>query len=327
MERRLIPPGLLFGLGLLGAACGTAISKDELPADPIAFVRQEPSKGLIGLDEFRAALRIPNPDEPQTLRARRTTSVALLSLREGGEPTPIPDLGEGAFAFDWHPDGFRLLVGRADTVRRQIELSVWNRITGAFDRVQPPISAGPASISDGPLRVAAIGRLESGGQPGVLGVVVYLERLGLRPLAGATPGQDPDISPDGRRVVFVRPSGAKSRDGTILLATLGDEGEPRALGRGTRPRFSRDGNWIAFERRRDQSSDVWIMRANGSAKRAMTDTAAFDEEFPAISPDGRYVVYATARTERDESQLYLVRVGDGREMQITRTGQNSRPVW
>ncbi len=318
-----LAPALLLGL----CGCGASIALDTLPGEPIAFVRQEPAKGLIGLDEFKAALRIPNPEEPETLRARRTTSVAVLSIRAGGEPRPVPDLGEGAFAFDWHPDGVRLLVGRADPVRRQMELVVWNRVTGAFDRVQPALSAGAAALGDGPVRVAAVNRFESPEHVATFGVVLFLDQIGVRPLPGGTPGRDPDVAPDGRTVVFVRPAGAKSREGTLLLARLGEEGEPRALGRGERPRFSRDGNWIAFERHNNQSSDVWIMRADGGAKRALTDSAAFDEEFPAPSADGRFVVYAAARSEQDDSQLYVVRVADGQEMQVTRSGQNSRPVW
>jgi hypothetical protein len=318
--------GLALCLCALGQGCGGSIPPEALPRDPIAFVRQEPSKGLIGLEEFKAALRFPNPDDPETLRARRTTSVALLSLPDG-DPRPVPDLGEGTFAFDWAPDGFRLLVGRADPVRRQIELLVWNRGTGAFDRVQPALSSGAASIGDGPIRVAAVARVESPEHGASFGIVLYLEQLGIRPLPGGAPGQDPDVAPDGRTLVFVRPTGTKSREGTLMLARIASGEEPRALGRGERPRFSRDGNWIAFERRANQSSDVWIMRADGGAKRALTDTGAFDEEFPSPSPDGRFVVFAAARSDRDDSQLYVVRVADQSEVQITRTGQNSRPVW
>ena len=69
------------------------------------------------------------------------------------------------------------------------------------------------------------------------------------------------------------------------------------------------------------------MRADGTARRAITDSALRDEEYPGVSPDGEYVVYAAASGERGESQLYLTRLRDRREMQLTNRGQNTRPVW
>jgi TolB protein len=127
-------------------------------------------------------------------------------------------------------------------------------------------------------------------------------------------------------VLFVRPPQGSGGEGLILLADSGTP-EPRPLGRGAQPRFSRDGRWIAFTRRRGQNSDVWLMRADGSARRAITDSALHDEEYPSLSPDGAYVVYASARGARGESQLFLTRLRDRREIQLTSRGQNTRPVW
>ena len=68
------------------------------------------------------------------------------------------------------------------------------------------------------------------------------------------------------------------------------------------------------------------MRADGTGKRALTDTV-YDEEFPAVSPDGSFVVFASVRPPGEESQLFIVRASDRREKQLTQTGQNSRPIW
>jgi Tol biopolymer transport system component len=73
------------------------------------------------------------------------------------------------------------------------------------------------------------------------------------------------------------------------------------------------------------NADVWMMRSDGTAKRPLV-TSGFDDEFPALSPDGRFVVYASVR-ERGVSQLYMTRLEDGVEVQLTKTGQNGRPVW
>jgi Tol biopolymer transport system component len=149
---------------------------------------------------------------------------------------------------------------------------------------------------------------------------------GVVELAAARGGLDPDVSRDGRSVLFVHPPQRSGGEGVILLAESA-AGEPRPLGRGAQPRFSRDGRWIAFTRRRGDSSDVWLMRADGSARRAITDSALYDEEYPGLSPDGAWVVYTSARGARGESQLFVTRVRDRRETQLTHRGQNTRPVW
>ena len=144
-------------------------------------------------------------------------------------------------------------------------------------------------------------------------------------LRDGTPARNPHLAPDGLTLVFERPSPGLNRDGILLLSRLGRESGV-ALGRGSSPRFSQDGKWITFLRRRDGQADVWIMRADGTGKRALTNTS-YDEEFPSASPRGRYVVYASVRPPKDEVQLYIVRVRDGREIQLTQAGQNSRPLW
>jgi TolB protein len=159
----------------------------------------------------------------------------------------------------------------------------------------------------------------------VPGIEVQIEHRGLFALKGGAPGRSPDIASDGRSVLFERPAGGAQRDGIVLLGGFDSE-EPRALGRGSAPRFSRDGKWITFLRRRDGQTDVWLMRADGSGKRQLTNSS-FDEEYPSVSPDGAHVVFASVRPPSSQSQIYLLRVQDGKQMQLTQAGQNSRPLW
>jgi Tol biopolymer transport system component len=69
------------------------------------------------------------------------------------------------------------------------------------------------------------------------------------------------------------------------------------------------------------------MRADGRARRALTESALHDEEHPCLSPDGAWVVYASARGAREELQLYATRLADRRERQLTLRGHNTWPVW
>ena len=315
--------GLLVVLSLV-SACGGSFPAEEVPGDPIAFVRQEAAKGISGLDEFREALRIPNPEDPRTLKARRTTTLSLLYVPTG-EIREVPGMRAGALPLDWSPDGFLLLVGQWDRGIGRYRLSSWNRVTGAHDRVRTELTSGGASIGPGPIRLAQVGRVQALGLNSPVGVRLWVTREGLVDLPGGAPGREPDISPDGRTVLFERPSAGLRRDGTILLARLGEE-RHKALGRGSLPRYSRDGKWITFLRRRDGQTDVWLMRADGSGKRALTNTS-FDEEYPAVSPAGRFVAFASVRPPKQESQIFLVRVADGSEIQLTQSGQNGRPRW
>jgi Tol biopolymer transport system component len=319
----LLRVGLLIALVVALAGCRAGFPADELPDDPIAFMRQEAKKGISGLDEFREALRIENPDEPSTLRARRTTTLSLLDPKSG-KVTPVPGIAPGVMPFDWSSDGSKLLFGRYDRGVRAYHLSTWHRYTGALDAVNPRRSYGTASISRGPIRVAGVDRIATD-RVRALGITLNLEGRGIVNIEGGAPGGFPNISPDGRSVVFERPSRSPFRDATLLLWRVGG-GPPRPLTRGQSARFSRDGQWITFTRRRDGQKDVWLMRADGTGKRALTDTV-YDEEFPAVSPDGSFVVFASVRPPGKESQLFIVRASDRREKQLTQTGQNSRPIW
>jgi tricorn protease-like protein len=298
---------------------------DDVPTQPIAFVRAQVSEGLMRLDDFKQALRIAQLDKQQKQQAKikRRTVVALITVPTR-EVRVVQEIAEGALPLDWTGDGYVLLVGERRYGRGQIALSLWNRQTGSFDRVRPSQSAGLASFSRGAIRLANVEQLrETGKRPGV---VMHVRGRGRVEVVGAEDGNEPHISPDGRHVVFTRIPRRSSRSPMIFVATLGER-EVRPLGRGRQPRFSQDGRWISFSRDRDGQRDIWLMRSNGTAKRAIT-SSNYDEDAPAVSEDGRYVVYGSVRgNQLDQSQLFLTRVSDLHEIQITHSGQNARPIW
>ena len=308
-------------LAAAGVACG-GFTVEEVPDRPIAFVRAQVSDGLISIEDFRHALRIANFDDPKTLKRRRTTRVALITVptREG---RMSHEISEGSLPLDWTLDGIQLLIGERTRGRSTLALSVWNRHTGAFDRVRPSRSVGLAAMGRGAIRLVTIGMIRQGARPGVL---LHVRGRGTEEVAGGENGNEPDLSPDGLHVVFTRMPRRASRDPMMFLATLGETGV-KPMGRGRQPRFSGDGRWIVFSRARHGNRDIWLMRSNGTAKRAITDSS-YDEDAPAVSRDGRYVVYGSVRgNQLDQSQLFLTRVEDLYEIQLTRSGQNGRPIW
>ena len=305
-------------------SCATGFPPEELPEDPIAFMRQEAAAGISDVEEFIGAVRVPNPEDKSSLKPRRTTTLSLLDLRSG-ETSAVPGVQPGVLPMDWSADGFKLLTGRFEPSISAFQLSVWNRVTGSHDPVHPQQSMGLAGLGQGPIRSVGIARVAMPGGGSQMGIQITLDHRGTHPLPGGTPGRSPDVSPDGRTVLFERPGRGLDKDGMLLLMRLGDRA-PRALGRGGSPRFSRDGNWISFLRRKAGQTDVYLMRSDGTGRRALTNTIQ-DEQFPAVSPAGRYVVFASVRPPDIESQLFLVRVSDRREVQLTSSGQNSRPIW
>jgi dipeptidyl aminopeptidase/acylaminoacyl peptidase len=251
--------------------------------------------------------------------------LAILSPRTG-EISTVPDSGIGTFPLDWSSDGGRLLIGRVDPMTGNLRLWTWNRLTNAWIAVSKNRVGSGAGISDGPIRTVWHGpvTLPNGKPAGA--IWINTDENGDELIPNTTGCWEPDVSPDGKTVVFAKQEGKSKLDSTIMLATLG-ETELRPLTRGSHPRFSRDGRLIVFQRDLSSgNSDIWIMRADGGAKRQITSTDDI-EEFPSLSPDGRYVVYASVRGDVKESHLFVARVSDGVEQEVTHNGQASRPVW
>ena len=89
--------------------------------------------------------------------------------------------------------------------------------------------------------------------------------------------RDPAWSPDGSKLALVRPG--KGGKAAIHLVDVAS-GEARALTDGTaqddQPTFSPDGQFLAFVSDRTGSSQIWIMRVDGSRQTRVTTSDASD---------------------------------------------------
>ena len=94
------------------------------------------------------------------------------------------------------------------------------------------------------------------------------------------------VSPDGNTMVF-------DMLGDIYSVPI-NGGEAKALTHGIewnfQPRFSPDGKHIAFVSDRAGGDNLWVMNADGSEPRAVSDEAEHIVHNPAWSPDGDYLV-------------------------------------
>jgi dipeptidyl aminopeptidase/acylaminoacyl peptidase len=120
---------------------------------------------------------------------------------------------------------------------------------------------------------------------------------------------DPEISPDGRQIVFVRVTVSKDREGydTALWIVPTDGSEPArpftAGPRDTAPRWSPDGSRLAFVRAAEkdgktQPGQLYLLSMVGGEPRALTDLPK-GAESPAWSPDGRTIAFASTTNDRD----------------------------
>lgn len=89
------------------------------------------------------------------------------------------------------------------------------------------------------------------------------------------------------------------------------------------PSYSPNGRLIAFVRAVDSEqpgrttgAGIYLMNADGSNVRAVTDGASFDSN-PAFSPDGRRIVFERRRGER-VSSIYTINLDGSGERQLTR---------
>jgi dipeptidyl aminopeptidase/acylaminoacyl peptidase len=121
---------------------------------------------------------------------------------------------------------------------------------------------------------------------------------------------DPQISPDGRQVVFVRVTVAEDREGYesalwIVPADAGAPPRPFTAGpRDTSPRWSPDGRQVAFLRAgkgedgKPQPAQLQVIPADGGEARPLTDVPR-GAAAPVWSPDGRTLAFTSTANDAD----------------------------
>lgn len=131
--------------------------------------------------------------------------------------------------------------------------------------------------------------------------VVEDDGSNARPVTdGTCADTDPDLSPDGTEIVFVRHVSSSSDAGLFLGEIFVVSVARQELRRVThmkavkiRPRWSPDGNVIVFESSMgDTNYNIYTVPAKGGLAHKLTFGSP-SKEFPAYSPDGSRIAYVT----------------------------------
>jgi dipeptidyl aminopeptidase/acylaminoacyl peptidase len=131
----------------------------------------------------------------------------------------------------------------------------------------------------------------------------------------------PRVSPDGKRVLYTVSEAVMTADKSefvtqIWMALLDDKTKPNGSAAGlprsvqltfgdkssTNPKWSPDGNWIAFtSTRKDNKSNLYLLNLNGGEAEPLTDVKTSVSNFD-WSPDGRSIAFRMADAKSEEEE-------------------------
>ena len=144
-------------------------------------------------------------------------------------------------------------------------------------------------------------------------------------------GSFPAVSPNGKRVAF-----GSDRDGDAEIYVMrtdareGPNNRPvkltdNATYDDSQPDWSPDGSRIVYVSYRN-NADIFVMRADGSGKKKNLTRSPAREQYPAFSPDGKYIVFTSDRG--GDQEIWKVRLDGTGLTQVTSDGlDNHQPDW
>lgn len=132
----------------------------------------------------------------------------------------------------------------------------------------------------------------------------------------------PAFSPDGEKIIYT----ARTKDGRGQIWVMNADGSnPKRLTKNKyydfMPSFSPDGSKVVFSRAHLRRAghmggytwdykDIYLMNADGTGQRRLTNCNYYRLSAPYFSPDGRYIVYAAEgelkNPQSDEMEIYLI---------------------
>jgi len=136
---------------------------------------------------------------------------------------------------------------------------------------------------------------------------------------------DPDVSPDGKQVVFSSTRHSKTSD--IYVKKVNGQTVTRLtndLGNDIQPVYSPDGKFIAYASDRSGNWDLYVMTSDGQRPFQVTNSPVH-EIHPSWSPDGSRLCYSQYNTRTGQWEIWLVEVAAPSNKKFVAHGLY--PVW
>ncbi len=320
-----------------GGCAGPVVHVADLPDQPIAIHYWPPEDARRRAELLREAEEPPTApregvarleDLPRLFGIGRRSTVdqfpgylALFHPRTG-KVDPLDAAIRGAQPLDWSADRSRLLFaspqfgGQMQIFELHVGTGDVRRLTSGPE-IHPEGCYGP----EGRLAYTAVARQND----------YWISRIVATAAGGVSPravshgplDSSPIWSPDGQTLVYV--TNSPGRGEHIVVRSPAPDGPIRELARGRDPVFAPDGETIVYSAPVRGGWKLWRVRRDGSG-RAPLGAGLFEERWPAVSADGRHVVFV-ARSQ-DERQRIAVRRLDGTGERILLTdGDGERPTW
>jgi eukaryotic-like serine/threonine-protein kinase len=194
-------------------------------------------------------------------------------------------------------------TGAAARARRPVWVTREGLETGIDSTWEPQGTIGSAALSpDG--RALAVDLQQSGVSS------IWIKQLPVGPFSRLTFGDTANIrptwTPDGRALIYIGNSSAPG--GQVMRRRADGTGTAEVLIHSpfsfAQARMTQDGRWILARRSLVEagSGDIYAVRAGDSTLVPLLTTPA-TEAYPVVSPDGRWLAYAT--TESGTAQVYV----------------------
>jgi Tol biopolymer transport system component len=221
----------------------------------------------------------------------------------------------------WSADGDRLLfVSHHRSARPQ--LYEYSRTSKEIRAVTRGPAAHPFGCY-GPGDRVVVSRVEASGKRLISRLVVHAPPSAPALLTAGPADSKPVWSPDGALIAYetLGPGGAST------IAVIEPEGgSPRTLTRGQDPVFTPDGKWIIYSAPSRGRSRLWRIRPDGGG-RAQLGESIYDERDPAVSPDGRYVLFVGEESDAVIQQILVRPIAGGGQRPLLDRDEGASPTW
>jgi eukaryotic-like serine/threonine-protein kinase len=215
---------------------------------------------------------------------------------DGGQPTPLTSDAALDWCPVWSPDG-RFVYFSSD---RGGSMNLWriplDEDTGRV--LGPPEALTTPSPDSRHLSISADGRLVAYAS---FGETASIQKVSFDSAAATVTGTPDtvvggsrylshvDVAPDGRWLAYY----SRGRQFNIWISRSDGTGERQLTNEQAydrNPRFSPDGQWIAFMSNRSGKNQSWLVRPDGSGLRQATDAANGAGSHNPWSPDGSQLI-------------------------------------